>query len=71
MCNYPNHILITLKHKETGKVVYTFDHWNSGGDKYATIHDLPSHQTQVISYYPVDDFEVIDRRGWNEDSSLQ
>lgn len=65
MCNYPNTILVTLKDKATGETRYTFDHWTTENGNYAVVHDMPSHETQLLQYRNPDDFEVIDRREWS------
>lgn len=52
--------LLTLKHKETGDIRYTFEHWHKDNE-YMTTIDRPSHKTQLLTNYNKDLFEIVNR----------
>ena len=59
------HYLLTLKNKDTGEILYTFEHWIKE-DEYMTIIDRPSHRTQVLTNYNKDLFDIINREEYTE-----
>lgn len=65
MCNYPNNILITMKHNLSGQTVYSFDHWITKDGQRAVVYDVPSHQTQILHYFDEDDLELVERKEWS------
>ena len=65
MCNYPNNVLVTLKHKVTGDLYYSFDHWITKDGQCAVVYNVPSHKTQVLHYFDEDELESIERKEWS------
>lgn len=65
MCNYPNLIMIVYKHKISGQLVYSFDHWTTKDGQRAVVYDVPSHQTQVLHYFDEDELEFVERKEWS------
>ena len=65
MCNYPNNVLVTLKHKVTGDLYYSFDHWYTKDGQRAVVYNVPSHKTQVLHYFDEDELECIERKEWS------
>lgn len=56
---------ITLKHKVTGKLAYTFEHWSrvevDGRECLSTTSEIPDQRkTQVVDYIPVEDLEIVE-----------
>jgi hypothetical protein len=57
--------VITLKHKVTGKLHYTFDHWPHQWvddiECLSTTASMPNnHKTQLVDWIPVEDLELVD-----------
>ena len=65
MCNYPNIILITFKHKVSGDLYYSFDDWITKDGQRVVVYNVPSHQTQVLHYFDEDELESIERKEWS------
>lgn len=58
--------LITLRHKETGDALYTFEHWINKDNQYMTVPARPSHKTQVLTNYDKDLLEFISKEEYTE-----
>lgn len=56
MCNYPN--MITLRHRDTSEIFYSFIFWEDL-DNWVVVKDKHNHSTQVPVYIPKENLEVI------------
>lgn len=56
--------LITLKHKETGILYYTFPHWphvDEGGRNCLSVTARkPDGKTGLVDYIPEDELEIVE-----------
>ena len=55
---------IVLRHRVTGKLAYTFDHWSTrevdGQECLSTVSEVPNQsKTQTVNYIPVADLEAV------------